>query len=180
MHCQDFLNRYSELADGLLDEAAEVACRQHLAVCQRCQRFDAAYRLGQGVLRHLPGISPSPEFRYQLAARLGQERIEPVPALGQWSGIAGAVLLAAAVAVATFELSPGRPEAPRATTGSAPASEMFTAATSGPLRRFIIHFAGDSSIRYPYHFPLIAVPRDTQRTPAMPAASFAVAVDWIP
>jgi len=179
MRCQDFRDHYSDYADGLLDEAAEVACRQHLAECSCCRRLDAAYRLGHGALQHLPRISPSIAFRHRLMERLCQERLEVAPALRQWSGVAGAVLLAAAVAVATVELSPGH-AAPSAGSRSAATGPAGFAARSTPAwKRFVVHFVHDSSPADPKRVLLVGTPGDSTRNPATPGAAPTVAIDWI-
>jgi len=179
MRCRDFREHYSEFADGLLSEAAEIACRQHLAECPCCRRIDSAYRLGRGALQHLPSISPSSSFRHRLTARLHEECSDPVPALRQWSGVAGAVLLAAAIAVATVELSPV-PAAPAAGPGArAAGSPVPMAAQPVPAWKRLVHFVGDTSFSYPYHLPLVGPSRDSGRGSAPPAPSFSVAIDWI-
>jgi len=178
MRCRDFREHYSEFADGLLGEAAEIACRQHLAECPCCRRIDSAYRLGRGALQHLPSISPSSSFRQRLMARLCEERLDPAPALRQWSGLAGAVLLAAAVAVATVELMPV--PAPGSSAGARVAgSSGPLAAQPVPAWKRLVHFVSDTSFGYPYHLPLVGPSRDTGREPATPAPSFTVAIDWI-
>jgi anti-sigma factor RsiW len=173
MDCRDFWDRYSEFADGLLDEAAEGDFRRHLSGCPSCRRLDSAYHAGQSALCEMPQISPSCEFRRHLVSRLHRARREP--ALRQWSGIAGAALLVAAAGVAALEF---RPAALRRSVvaDTPPASNAVPAS---PRSRLVVTFGGDSSFSYPYHFPVIAVPRDSGHTPAAPAASFAVAVDWI-
>lgn len=178
MRCRDFREHYSDFADGLLEEAAEIACRQHLAECPCCRRLDVAYRLGRGALQHLPSISPSTSFRHRLTARLCEERADAMPALRQWSGVAGAVLLAAAVAVATVELSPG-PAAPVSAGAAAAGSPALMAARPAPAWKRLVHLVGDTSFGNPYHLPLLRPSRDSGAEPATPAPSFTVAIDWI-
>ena len=101
MNCRQFRESYSDFADGLLE--TEVAARRHLAECACCRRFDAAYRAGRGALRALPRLSPSLAFGRRLRERLWRD-CEAEPALRQWSGAAGALLVVAAVGLFAFEV----------------------------------------------------------------------------
>ncbi len=162
MDCIEFRERYSEFADGFLDEAAEVGMCRHLAECDACRRFDAAYTLGAKALRGLPLPTPSRDFDRRLTERIARACLDPEPVLRQSTGLAGAVLVAAVLAVAGWELMDRAPA-------------RTTASSSG----FVVRFAGDTSIEYPGKLPIIPVPRDTFRTPAKPAPSFQIAVDYM-
>ena len=54
MDCREYHETYTDLLDGLLEEADEIRFHEHLAVCVQCCRFDKAYRLGVSTLRELP------------------------------------------------------------------------------------------------------------------------------
>jgi anti-sigma factor RsiW len=108
MDCRQFRDRFSEFADGPLDEPTESAFRSHLAGCAGCRRFEAAFRTGVGLLRGLPCPQLSRQFEARLRRRLETEPLRAEPSLAQWSGAAGAVLVVAAVAVAAWDLRPGK------------------------------------------------------------------------
>lgn len=173
MDCRDFRLRYSDFTDGLLDEPAEVALRRHLAACPACQRLDAAFRTGQGALRRLPRLEPSDDFGRRLEQRLLAERFEPAPALRQWSGVAGAVLVVAVSGVIAWEVAEVR--MPRV--GVRAAAPVRHAAS--PASPFVVRFAGDTAINYPGRFPIIPVLRDSFTGPSHPASSFEITVDWM-
>lgn len=177
MHCAKFRDTYSDYADGLLDEAAEIACRRHLSDCADCRRLDAAFRAGTGALRRLPALSPSAGFRLRLLSRLAGECAGPMPALRPWSGIAGAVLVCTVVGVAAVDFEWGEVGeegmAASAFPGSGPVPTRRT------TNRFAVRLPGDTSLDYPSHFPLVPVSADPFRSAVSPATSFEVTVDWI-
>ncbi len=52
MHCQEFLERYSEYRDEVIADLGLLArVDGHLAVCRACQQYDAVVRRGVAVLR---------------------------------------------------------------------------------------------------------------------------------
>jgi predicted anti-sigma-YlaC factor YlaD len=169
MDCSWFREHYSDFADGLLTEADEIEVRHHLARCQACGRFDGAFRLGVGALRHLPEISASRDFQRQLAARLVRERPLGRTWRVQASGVAASLCLVAFVGVVVR--AGGAPSVADGTPLPVPASSV-----PGP---FAVPAADDSTVTYPHHFPVIPVSRDPRVTPATPAISFAIAADWI-
>lgn len=93
MNCCEFREAYSDFADGLLDESAEVLARRHLAECASCRRFDAAFRTGVGMLREMPVVAPSHGFGADLRRKIRHEAASATPALRRWSGAAGAALI---------------------------------------------------------------------------------------
>jgi anti-sigma factor RsiW len=102
MNCRHFREHYSDFADGLLDEQAEVEARRHLALCECCRRFDAAYQAGRGALQSLPVVVPSRGFGRRLQERLRRD-CPAEPALRQWSGVAGALLVVTVVLLVAWE-----------------------------------------------------------------------------
>ena len=172
MNCHQFRAAYSDFADGLLDEAAEVAFHIHMAECAACLRFDEAVRNGVSALREMGPPTPSGEFDARLSHRLTMESLNPEPALRHWSGVASAVLILAAVGVAGWEarawISP-----------SARESRQVARRSGDRVNPFVVHFAGDTTVDYRGHFPVIPVSRDTFQRPTRPAQSFEITVDWM-
>lgn len=173
MDCRDFLSRYSDFTDGQLDEPAEVAWRRHLGACPSCQRLHAAFRAGRHALKRLPLLEPSDDFGRRLEQRLMAERVEPLPALRQWSGVAGAVLVLAVAGVIAWEVVEVRMP-PLGAGVTAPGRRA-----GSPARPFVVRFAGDTGMDYPGRFPIIPVSRDSFSRPSHPASSFEITVDWM-
>src|SRR5438034_6670604 len=106
MRCAEFLERYTDFRDGLLTEPCELRrFERHLARCPACRRYDSALRRGVLALQAAVPIEPSPDFRRRLEARLQQERRggSRVPARAGGAGVAAALLVAAAPALAALE-----------------------------------------------------------------------------
>lgn len=70
--CRMFLERYSDLADGLLGPGEEAAMRGHMVVCGSCRRYDRVVRRGVAVLRE-KAPEPSRAFHARLQHRLALE-----------------------------------------------------------------------------------------------------------
>jgi anti-sigma factor RsiW len=105
MDCPEFLDRYTEFRDGLVTSSRELRrFQRHLAVCARCQEYDAAVRRGVRALHATRHIEPSADFRRRLDERLRGERertaIEPVSLR---VGIAAALLIAVALTLVLRE-----------------------------------------------------------------------------
>jgi anti-sigma factor RsiW len=106
MRCSEFLQRYSDLRDGVvLEPQVALELERHLRSCPRCARYDYAVSRGVGVLRLLSEVDPSPAFQRELQTRLalatrGLPRAAPMrtPA-----AIAAAALLAVAGALLLYE-----------------------------------------------------------------------------
>lgn len=104
MHCQEFLDHYSDFRDGRLeDHRLARRMERHLAVCGPCARRHAALTRGAEALRSLPVPLPSRRFRAGLAHRLAGEVAIGDPIAPTRVGIAAAFLLAAAVALVLYE-----------------------------------------------------------------------------
>ena len=80
MDCREFRNRHVAFVDDLLPAVDMYAMRQHLDACRRCARQDTAIRRSLLLVRNLPTIEPSPEFRRRLNARLAE--LGPATQLG--------------------------------------------------------------------------------------------------
>lgn len=77
--------------------------REHLRACAECSRHDTIVRRSLMLVRNLPAIEPSPDFRARLEARLRAAALEgpaqpPAPRFSYGTFAA----LAAGVAFATF------------------------------------------------------------------------------
>ena len=105
MDCARFLDSYSDFADGLLDERAEIALFDHMAECPACQRLHAAYVAGCGALRRLRDVRPAPDFGSRLSARLRHEE-EATPVAGPVALLAGLLLVAGAAGSGWWLLGP--------------------------------------------------------------------------
>jgi hypothetical protein len=106
MRCTDFLQRYSDLRDGVaLDREVAVELERHLRSCPRCARYDYAVTRGVGALRLLGEIDPSPAFRRGLRARLAlaARGVPLAPPVRTPAAIAAAALLAVAAALLLYE-----------------------------------------------------------------------------
>lgn len=104
MDCCEFREKYSDFADGLLEEADEYRARQHLSECAACRRFDAAFQAGVSTLRGLPSVQVSRSFADRLRNRLRRELAVRALAVDPWSGAVGALLVVATVGVVALDL----------------------------------------------------------------------------
>lgn len=68
--CCDFLDRYSDFRDGLLDGEDTEAFEKHLGSCDSCARYDRVVAGGIETLLRLPYVTPSPDFADRLGNRL--------------------------------------------------------------------------------------------------------------
>lgn len=103
MNCAEFLQRYTDVRDGLITAPRELRrFERHLTQCAACRRYDTAVRRGVIALQAAGTIEPSREFRRRLDARLARERraLSTVPAR---AGIAAALFVAAALALVALE-----------------------------------------------------------------------------
>jgi len=105
MDCCEFREKYSDFADGLLDDEAELRARRHLSLCPPCRRFDAAFRTGVSALRNLPSVQPSRKFGNQLRGRLGHELSVRALAVNPVSGAVAAMLVMVTIGLVTWDLA---------------------------------------------------------------------------
>ena len=68
--CADFLDRYSDFRDQLLDPAETAALEEHLVACAACARYDRVVASGIETLLRLPEVTPSADFADRLGDRL--------------------------------------------------------------------------------------------------------------
>lgn len=104
MRCSQFRKHHLAYVDDTLPGCMIAAMERHLAECGACARLDASVRRGLLLVRNLPPIQPSPDFRARLDARLRAmgpvNREVPVTATGPGAGTFAAA--AAALALAAF------------------------------------------------------------------------------
>ncbi|HEX7089375.1 MAG TPA: hypothetical protein VF192_04525 [Longimicrobiales bacterium] len=104
MTCQEFLARYSEYLDELVDPLEAARWRRHIEDCVACGRYDRVMRQGLELVRTLPRIEPSPDFAARLQHRLFHVRDEDVGE--RTSGASAVVALAIAGMLAAVAWSP--------------------------------------------------------------------------
>ncbi len=70
MDCSEFLERFSELEDGLTDRETQEAAEAHLQGCGDCRRYRRVFRRGVDLLRSLESPSVREDFRPRLQHRI--------------------------------------------------------------------------------------------------------------
>lgn len=107
MDCRRFRETFSDFADGLVDEGSEVAMCLHIAECEACRRFEAAFRAGCGIMRDLEPVRASEDFDLRLHERILREcraaELEGPGALRQFASVAGALVIVVAAGVVGWE-----------------------------------------------------------------------------
>src|SRR5687768_14471615 len=91
--CSEFLDRYSDFRDQLLEPAENADFESHLDACDSCARYDRVVAGGIETLLRLPEVTPSPDF----ADRLG-DRLSMVDVVEGSTGSGAPVALVIAVA----------------------------------------------------------------------------------
>jgi hypothetical protein len=104
MTCQEFLARYSDYLDELVDPLEAARWRRHIEDCAACGRYDRVMRQGLELVRALQPIEPSPDFAARLQHRLFHVRDEGVGE--RTSGASAVVALAIAGMLAAVAWSP--------------------------------------------------------------------------
>lgn len=103
MDCREFLENHALFVDLRCSAIEERAFQQHVADCPRCAHHDAMVRRGLLLVKSLPTIEPSPDFRARLDARLKMVQPELAaprfrPSLAAFASMAAGVVLVAALA----------------------------------------------------------------------------------
>lgn len=81
MDCKEFRERHAPFVDLMCSAHDENEMRQHMRVCSECTRHDTRIRRSLLLVRNLPTIELSPDFRARLDAKLRAVALEPaVPA----------------------------------------------------------------------------------------------------
>jgi hypothetical protein len=122
MDCCEFREKYSDFADGLLEEEAELRARLHLSACASCRRFDAAFRTGVSALRNLPSVEVSRSFGEGLRRRIRHELVVRTLAVDPLSGAIAALLVMVTIGFVSWDLAD-----PRAAGRAASARATITA-----------------------------------------------------
>jgi putative zinc finger protein len=79
MDCREFRDNHSLYVDLRCSALEENDMRQHIRDCPKCSRHDTVVRRSLLLVRNLPTIDPSPDFRARLDARL--RTVTPLSAL---------------------------------------------------------------------------------------------------
>jgi len=95
MDCRDFRDKHTLFVDQLCSALDENEMRQHMLVCARCSRHDTVVRRSLMLVKSLPSIDVSPDFRARLEARL-RAATPPVPARRSIAGSFASFLALAA------------------------------------------------------------------------------------
>ena len=95
MDCEEFLNGYSDYADGLRTPEQLRRFERHLQRCPACARYDRVVRQGIDLFRNLPRPDASPDFLPRLRHRL--YHIDDRTVLGSRPGGSAALIAIAAV-----------------------------------------------------------------------------------
>ena len=70
MDCRNFRDKHAPFVDLQCSALEEAEMRRHMQSCPNCSRHDTVVRRGLMLVRSLPTIEPSPDFRARLEARL--------------------------------------------------------------------------------------------------------------
>jgi hypothetical protein len=70
MDCREFRELHIGFVDDTLPAVEMDAMHRHLGSCTRCSRHDTAIRRGLLIVRNLPRVELSPDFKERLNARL--------------------------------------------------------------------------------------------------------------
>jgi predicted anti-sigma-YlaC factor YlaD len=98
--CNEFLHRYSDYRDGVVQGRDRLRLEGHLAVCRQCQEYDASVARGVLVLQNSGEIEPSRTLSRQLRERIaaGRRRTSPLfPLFPAYAGVLAGLLLIGSV-----------------------------------------------------------------------------------
>jgi hypothetical protein len=107
MDCREFLDNHALFVDLRCSAIEERAFQQHAAECPKCAHHDAMVRRSLLLVKSLPTIEPSPDFRARLDERLKHVQPEVVaprvrPALSMYATLAAAAVVVAVLAANSF------------------------------------------------------------------------------
>jgi hypothetical protein len=77
MDCREFRERHAPFVDLMCSAHDENEMREHLRSCSECTRHDTRVRRSLMLVRSLPTIELSPDFRARLDAKLRAVALEP-------------------------------------------------------------------------------------------------------
>jgi hypothetical protein len=75
MDCRNFRNKHSLYVDQMCSALEESEMREHAQRCAKCARHDTLVRRSLLLVRNLPYIEPSANFRARLDARLRESAV---------------------------------------------------------------------------------------------------------
>ena len=99
MTCSQFIERFSEYVDGVGDPECIEAARAHVAECESCQRYEAAYRRGVQLLRSFSSVRVSDDFQPGLDRRIRREHRRALRSLDRREPTSGSMALVFGMAV---------------------------------------------------------------------------------
>ena len=107
MDCREFLDNHALFVDLRCSAIEERAFQRHASECPKCAHHDAMVRRSLLLVKSLPTIEPSPDFRARLDARLRSVQPELVaprfrPSLSAFAAVAAGIVLVAALAAASL------------------------------------------------------------------------------
>lgn len=110
MDCREFLDNHALFVDLRCSAIEERAFQQHVAECPKCAHHDAMVRRSLLLVKSLPTIQPSHDFRARLDARLRSVEPEIVaprfrPSFPVLAAAAAGIVLVAALAATTLRRS---------------------------------------------------------------------------
>ena len=79
MDCREFRDQHALFIDLRCSALEENEMREHMRRCPKCSRHDTVVRRSLMLVRSLPTIEPSPDFRARLEARLRSVSPELAP-----------------------------------------------------------------------------------------------------
>lgn len=100
MDCREFHDRHAPFVDLMCSAVDEQEMREHMRACADCARHDTRIRRSLMLVRSLPTIEVSPDFRARLDARLRAAAMMPAerampkpmrPSFGAFAAIAAGV-----------------------------------------------------------------------------------------
>jgi hypothetical protein len=100
MTCEEFLARHSDLLDDELPDAVAVEMQLHMALCERCARYDRVLRRGLALFRQVEPIHPTADPYRAVQERIARSEQTASPRRGP-----AVATLAAAVMLGFFAWS---------------------------------------------------------------------------
>jgi hypothetical protein len=126
MDCREFRERHAPFVDLMCSAHAENEMREHMRVCSECARLDTRIRRSLMLVRNLPTIEPSADFRARLDAKIRSVKMEPALSAPRpmWFSVRALASIAAGVAFVTYLASDALRREPDVIT-MAPVVAMF-------------------------------------------------------
>lgn len=99
MDCREFRDQHALFVDLRCSALEENEMREHMRLCPKCSRHDTVVRRSLMLVRSLPSIELSPDFRARLEARLrsASPEMAPRPYRASYASYAAFLALAASV-----------------------------------------------------------------------------------